>query len=220
MTPTDVLPKTKIRVLIADDIQETRRSVRIMLSMNPEVVVVAIAKDGQEAVDMAIEHHPDLVVLDINMPKKDGLAAYKEISQIHSDIGCIIISAQRETEMLSTAMLLGVQEYLLKPFTIDELNEAVNRVAVLAWENRQKQAEAAQLDQQSEAYFIEIAEEYALSRRTDDQALGVFEHLAENPACEARWLRTLAMLYLSRQEWTKLKTIVSRLELMVGNDNK
>jgi YesN/AraC family two-component response regulator len=220
MTPLDVLPKTKIRVLIADDIQETRRSVRIMLSMNPDVVVVAIAKDGQEAVELALEHHPDLVVLDINMPKMDGLAAYKEISQIHSAIGCIIISAQRETEMLSTAMLLGVQEYLLKPFTIDELNEAVNRVAVLARENRQKQTEAVHLYQQSEAYFIEMAEEFALSRRTDDQALGVFEHLAENPVCEARWLRTLAMLYLSRQEWTKLKAIVSRLELMVGSDKQ
>jgi len=212
MSQTDALPKAKLRILIADDIQETRRSVRLMLSMNPDVIVIAIATDGVQAVELAKEHHPDIVVLDINMPRADGLAAFKEISRIYPDTGCIIMSAQKETTTLSTAMSLGAQEYLLKPFMIDELNDAVNRVAAQVMESRRKLAEAEQLRKKSDAYLQQLADEYAKSRRTDDQALGVFEQLAENPNCELRWLRTLAMLYIIRQEWGKLKTLASRLE--------
>ena len=220
MTQTDVFPNTKLRVLIADDFQETRRSVRLMLSMNPDVVVVAIAKDGQEAVNLAREHHPDLVIMDYNMPKKDGLEAYKEISQIYPETGGIIISAQREAEELGSATLFGAQEYLLKPFTLEELNEAVVRVAFFVFESRQKLAEAERLYMQSEAYLKKTAEEYLKTRRTDDQALGVFEQLAENPACDMRWLRTLALMYVIRNEWTKLKPLVSRLELLAGSGKK
>jgi YesN/AraC family two-component response regulator len=212
MAQTDVSSKQKLRVLIADDIQETRRSVRLMLSMNPEVIVVAIATDGLQAVEMAKEHHPEIVVMDVNMPKINGLAAYKEISQIYPDTGCIIISAEKDSANLSTAMSLGAQEYLIKPFSIEELNEAVNRVAVQVAESRQKLAEADQLRKKSETYLKQLANEYAKSKRTDNQALGVFEQLAENPECELRWLRTLAMLYIIRQEWGKLKALASRLE--------
>jgi YesN/AraC family two-component response regulator len=212
MTQTDVSSKNKVRVLIADDFQETRRSVRLMLSMNPDVVVVAIAKDGAEAVQLAREHHPDIVILDINMPKVDGLAAFKEISQTYPDTGCIIISAQGDTAYLNTAMSLGAQEFLLKPFTIEELNDAVNRVAAVVGESRRKLVEADKIHKKSESYLKQLADEYAKSKRTDDEALGVFEQLADNPECELRWLRTLAMLYIIRQEWGKLKALSDRLE--------
>jgi YesN/AraC family two-component response regulator len=212
MAQTDVSSKKKLRVLIADDIQETRRSVRLMLSMNPDVIVVAIANNGLQAVELAKEHHPDIVVMDVNMPKIDGLAAFKEISQVYPDTGCIIISAQRDTNNLNTAMSLGAQEFLLKPFSIEELNAAVDRVALLVEESHRKLAEAGKIHKKSESYLKQLADEYAKTKRTDDQALGVFEQLADNPECELRWLRTLAMLYIVRQEWGKLKTLATRLE--------
>jgi len=212
MTQTEKSPKSKLRVLIADDFQETRRSVRLMLSLNPDVIVVAIAANGRQAVDLAKEHHPDIILMDINMPEVDGLAAFKEISQIYPDTGCIIISAQKDSASLSTAMSLGAQEYLVKPFTIEELNEAVNRVGVQVEPSRQKLVEADQLHKKSEVYLKKLADEYAKSKRTDDEALGVFKQLAENPECELRWLRTLAMLYIVRQEWGKLETLAARLE--------
>lgn len=220
MTETGLPPKAKLRVLIADDVQETRRSVRLMLSMNPDVIVVAIATDGVQAVELAKEHHPDIVVLDINMPRADGLAAFKEISRIYPDTGCIIMSAQRETTTLGTAMSLGAQEYLLKPFTVDEFDAAVKRVAALVMESRRRLVEADQLRKKSEVYLKQLADEYAKNKRTDDQALGVFEQLAENPNCELRWLRTLAMLYIIRQEWGKLKTLASRLDKQTGSAGK
>jgi pilus assembly protein CpaE len=220
MTQTVVSPSGKLRVLIADDIQETRRSVRLMLSMNPSVVVVAIAMNGKQAVELAKEHHPDIVVMDVNMPEVDGLAAFKEISQIHPDTGCIIISAQKDITILSTAMSLGAQEYLVKPFTIDELNEAVSRVSLQVEQSRQRLAKADQLQKKSESYLKQLADEYGKAKRTDDQALDVFEQLAENPDCELHWLRTLAMVYIVRQEWGKLKTLAGRLERETRKQDK
>src|SRR5512133_1829945 len=150
MTQADVSSKYKVRVLIADDVQETRRSLRLMLSMNEGVIVVAIAKDGAEAVELARENHPDIIILDINMPKLNGLEAFKEISQIYPDTGSIIITADRDTTPLAMAMSLGAQEFLLKPFTIDELNEAVDRVAVVVEKSRKKLAEAGKIHEKSE----------------------------------------------------------------------
>lgn len=209
---TETLPPKKLRVLIADDIQETRRSTRLMLSLNTNVEVVAIASNGRQAVELAKEHHPDIAILDINMPELDGLRAFKEISEIYPDMGCVIISAQRDEAIVLTARAIGAQEYLVKPFTVDEMNSAIDRVAKQVEAGRQRLREAGRLHEKSEAYLKQLAEEYSHSRRTDDQALDVFEQLASNAQCELRWLRTLAMLYIIRQEWNKLKMLATRLE--------
>ena len=58
----------------------------------------------------------------------------------------------------------------------------------------------------------QLAEEFVRNRRTDEQAVEVFEHLATNPACEMRWLQTLAMIYVVRQDWGKLKNLAMKLE--------
>ena len=150
--------------------------------------------------------------MDVNMPEVNGLAAFKEISQIYPETGCIIISAQKDSTTLSTAMALGAQEYLTKPFTIDELNDAVNRVAEQVDKSQQKLLEADQLHQKTEDTLKQLADEYSKTKRTDTMALGVFEQLAENPECELHWLRTLAMIYIVRKEWGKLKTLAARLE--------
>jgi YesN/AraC family two-component response regulator len=212
MTQTAVLPHKKLRVLIADDIQETRRNTRLMLATIDDVEVVAIASNGLQAVDLAKEHHPDILLLDINMPELDGLSAYRKISQIHPDIGCIIISAEKDTTTLRTAISAGVQEYLIKPFTVDELESAIGRVNERVQQTRQKLVQAEQLRRRNEAYLKQLASEYAKTRRTDDQAVEVFERLAENPQCETRWLQNLAMMYIVRQDWGKLKTLAANVE--------
>ena len=211
MAQAEVSPKNKLRVLIADDIQETRRSTRLMLSMISDVEVVAIASNGLQAVEMAKEKHPDIVVLDVNMPEMNGLAAFKEIVKTHPDTGCIIISAEKDSEILRVAMSIGIRDYLFKPFTVDQLELAIEKVSARLEKSRQQSAQTNQLRQKNEAYLKQLANEFAKSRRTDDQAVEVYEHLAANPACELRWLRTLAMIYVIRQEWGKLKTLAERL---------
>jgi YesN/AraC family two-component response regulator len=128
MVQTNVPTKNKLRVLIADDVQETRRNTRLMLATIDDVEVVAIAANGLQAVQLAEEHHPDILLLDINMPEMDGLSAYRKIAQTHPDIGCIIISAEKDTTTLRSAMSIGVQEYLIKPYTIEELEKAIAHV--------------------------------------------------------------------------------------------
>ena len=211
MTQDGSPPARKLRVLIADDVQETRRSTRLMLSMIPDVEVVAIASNGLQAVNMAREHHPDIAVLDINMPEMDGLTAFKKIAQIYPDMGCIIISAEKESTVLREAMSLGIRDYLFKPFTVDELEQAVAQVSVRVKKARQALAQERQLQQKNEIYLKQLAEEYAKNRRTDDRAVEVFERLAANPACELRWLRTLAMIYVIRQDWGKLSGLAAQL---------
>ena len=212
MTQTNVSPKRKLRVLIADDVQETRRNTRLMLATIDDVEVVAIAANGLQAVQLAEEHHPDILLLDINMPELDGLSAYRKIAQIHADIGCIIISAEKDTTTLRTAMSIGVQEYLIKPFTIEELETAIARVDQRVQEIRQKIVQAEQLRRKNEVYLKQLASEYAKTRRTDDQAVEVFEQLAKNPQCEARWLQNLAMIYVVRQMWGRLKILAETVE--------
>lgn len=212
MTQPGSSPTRKLRVLIADDIQETRRNTRLMLSMVSDVEVVAIASNGLQAVQMARERHPDIVVLDINMPEMNGLAAFKEISKNKPDTGCIIISAEKDSEILRLAMSLGIRDYLFKPFTVDQMEQAVAKVAARLAEKRQQMRQTDQLRQKNEMYLKQLAIEYAKSRRTDDRAVEVFEYLAANPACELRWLRTLAMIYVIRGKWGKLRILAARLE--------
>jgi YesN/AraC family two-component response regulator len=202
----------KMRVLIADDVQETRRNTRLMLATIDDLEVVAIASNGVQAVQMAKEHHPDIVFLDINMPEMDGLTAYQEILKFRPDTGCVIISAEKDTVTLRTAMSIGVQEYLIKPFTVDELEIAVARVKERVGQTRIKLAQTAKLQKQREAYLVQLAVEYAKSRRTDDKAIEVFEQLAENPKCEMRWLQNLAMIYVVRQKWDRLKVLAEKID--------
>jgi two-component system chemotaxis response regulator CheY len=212
MTQSDVSSKKRMGVLIADDVQETRRSVRLMLSMNPNVVVVAIAADGQQAIELAKEHNPDIVIVDVNMPKVDGLTAFKEIRQFNPMIAGIVISAVKDPEALGTAMAIGIDEYLVKPFSIEDLNGAVDRAAQIIERSRRK-FQTGQLGGQSGPYRLEqLADEYTKSKRTDDEAVRVFEQLAENPNCELRWLRTLALIYIVREDWGKLKFLAAKLE--------
>jgi pilus assembly protein CpaE len=212
---TERSPRRKLRVLIADDVQETRRNTRLMLATIDDVEVVAIAANGLQAVELAKEHHPDIVLLDINMPQMDGLSAYRRIAQIHPDTGCIIISAEKDTTILRAAMSIGVQEYLIKPFTGDELEKAIARVSERVQKQRIKLAQDAQLRKQREAYLSQLATEYAKTRRTDNQAVEVFEQLADNAQCEMRWLQNLAMIYIVRQDWSKLKILAARVEQRV-----
>ena len=212
MTQTEMSPKRKLRVLIADDVQETRRNTRLMLSTMDGVEVVAIASNGRQAVQLAGEQALDLVLLDINMPVMDGLTAYRESVKALPGIGCVILSAEKDPATFRAAISLGVQEYLVKPFTIDELEAAIRHAREYIEQASARLAQEAQLRDQREAYLLQLAAEYAKAHRTDDQAMQVFEQLAENPRCDMRWLQNLAMIYIVRQQWGKLKTLAGKIE--------
>lgn len=212
MTQPEMSQKQKLKVLIADDVQETRRNTRLMLSTIDDVEVVAIASNGLQAVQLAKEQHPDITLLDINMPDMDGLTAYREIVKELPGTVCIIISAEKDPDTFRSAIAVGVKEYLVKPFTIDELEAAIGRMREHVEKQQTRLQQDVQLRQQREAYLLQLATEYAKTHRTDDQAMQVFEYLAENPQCEMRWLQNLAMIYVVRQQWGKLKVLAGKIE--------
>ena len=212
MTQTHNPKKEKLRILIADDFQETRRNTRLMIATLDNVEVVAIAANGQQAVEMTKEHRPDIVILDVNMPVMDGLTAFKHIVQAYPGTGCIIISAENNPATVSKAMSIGIQEYLVKPFLTEELETAINHVREQLRETRQKIVQLNQSNANYVAYLEQLANEYLKEGRTDDEATQIFERLAENPQCNLRWLETLAMMYAIQRKWGKLKSLAERLE--------
>jgi YesN/AraC family two-component response regulator len=182
-----------------------------MLGMNPEVEVVAIARNGRQAISLAEKYRPDLAILDINMPDMDGLTAFEAMKEVIPNIACIIISAEKDSDTFRKAMKAGAREFLIKPFTVDELNLAVHKVSQLVVMERRDTLRIPDNQERSEADLERLASEYAKSRRTDDEALQILEELAVNPNCEIRWLRILAMVYVIRQDWAKLKGLAERL---------
>ena len=220
MTQTNNPQKDKLRVLIADDFQETRRNTRLMISTLDNVEVVAIASNGVQAVEMTQEHRPDIVILDVNMPEMDGLTAFKHIVQEYPGTGCIIISAEKSPATVSAAMSIGIHEYLVKPFLVEELEASINRVIENLRETRQKIAKFNKANTNNLVYLEQLAHEYLKDGRTDNQATQIFERLAEYPQCDTRWLETLAMMYAIRREWSKLKALAERLEHRTSGHNK
>jgi YesN/AraC family two-component response regulator len=208
--------KSPYRVLIADDVLETRRNTRLMLADNPMVDIVAIAHNGREAVELAKKHQPDIALLDINMPEMNGFEAFQAMHEIFPTMACVIISAEDDNQSFRSAMNVGAREYLVKPFTVYQLNNAVKRVGDIVKMEREQADVAARLSKQRASYLLQLAHEYSKTRRTDDEALEVFEQLAANPQCELRWLRTLAMLYIIRQDWLKLQVLSGRLARQFG----
>jgi YesN/AraC family two-component response regulator len=202
----------KVRVLIADDVQETRRSIRLMLSTIPDVEVVAMAQNGRQAVDLAAQFQPDLALMDVNMPEMDGLSAIRSMLDARSDLVCLVISAERDSHTLRQAMSAGARAYLIKPFTTDELEEVIHQAMGQVKRQRTQQGKTEEMTRERDVYLLQLANEYAASRRSDPAAVKVFETLASDPQCETRWLMTLAMVYVVRKDWGKLKLLAERLE--------
>lgn len=118
----------KIRVLIVDDLPETRENVRKLLQFESDVEVIAQAGTGEQAVEMAKQHSPDIILMDINMPGLDGIGASQAIVQNVPSAQIIIMSVQSEADYLRRAMLAGARDFLMKPFSGDELVSAIRRV--------------------------------------------------------------------------------------------
>ncbi|MDI3340166.1 MAG: response regulator [Sphaerobacter sp.] len=121
-----------IRVLIVDDVAESRDNVEKLLRFEPDITVVGKAARGREGIDLAVALHPDIVLMDLNMPDMDGIAATMEITARVPTTAVIMMSVQNEPDVLRRAMLAGAREFLAKPFSLDELIMAVRHVSRLA----------------------------------------------------------------------------------------
>ncbi|HAP32163.1 MAG TPA: histidine kinase [Firmicutes bacterium] len=111
----------KIKVLIVDDIQQTRVDIRRLLYFEDDLDVCGEAENGEEALAAVARYSPDVVLMDINMPVMDGITATQALSHSHPHVPVVIISIQGEQEYLRKAMVAGARDYLVKPLSSEEM---------------------------------------------------------------------------------------------------
>ncbi|HKG54815.1 MAG TPA: response regulator [Anaerolineales bacterium] len=137
------MPGEKIRVMIVDDVSETRENVRKLLQFESDVEVVGVARTGKEAIQVSQDLHPDVVLMDINMPDMDGISATEAIRAKQPAVQVVILSVQSDQNYMRRAMLAGARDFLTKPPMGDELISAIRRAGAMAQSEKSKSAQIA-----------------------------------------------------------------------------
>lgn len=132
-----------IRIVIVDDIPETRENVQKLLAFESDFSIVGQASTGREGLEVAIETEPDIILMDINMPDMDGITATQEIGQVVPTAAVVIMSVQKDSAYLRRAMLAGARDFLEKPISGDELYSTIRRVYELNEATREQFRRAA-----------------------------------------------------------------------------
>ncbi len=118
----------RIKVLIVDDILETRDHLSKLLGFESDIDVVGAAASGAEAIQLAVALEPDVVLMDINMPDMDGIATTELLAVKYPAAAVVMMSVQGEADYLRRSMLAGAREFLVKPFSSDELTASIRQV--------------------------------------------------------------------------------------------
>jgi len=128
----------KIRVVIVDDIAETRENIRKLLQFEGDVEIAGVARSGREGIELTSEVAPDVVLMDINMPDMDGIKATELIRKEIPFTQIVILSVQGDPNYMRRAMLAGARDFLTKPPMVDELLSAIRRAGEMAHNERKK----------------------------------------------------------------------------------
>jgi pilus assembly protein CpaE len=127
-----------IKVLIVDDIAETRENIRKLLQFEADFEIVGAARNGHEGIELAKELQPDVILMDINMPDIDGITATETIRGDVPYSQIVILTVQADPNYMRRAMLAGARDFLTKPPSVDEMIGAIRRAGELAHEERAK----------------------------------------------------------------------------------
>ena len=117
--------RSAIKVLVVDDISETRDYLRRLLDFESDIEVIGVAATGIEALELAHRLNPDVVLMDIMMPEMDGVTATKILVEQTPEIAVVMMSVQDHGDYISRAFDAGARGYLVKPFRWDDLVSAI-----------------------------------------------------------------------------------------------
>jgi pilus assembly protein CpaE len=143
----------RIKVLIVDDIPETRDHLAKLLGFEPDIEVAGTASSGAEAIVQATKLLPDVILMDINMPDMDGIAATERLSAQVPSAAVVMMSVQGEADYLRRSMLAGAREFLVKPFSSDELTASIRQVY-----SREREKAGRVVERAAVAHAAETAE--------------------------------------------------------------
>ncbi len=117
-----------IKVLIADDQELIRQSLQIVLNSKPDITVCDVAEDGQAVICSVRKEKPDIILMDVRMPKMDGVQCTKIIKENYPEVKIIILTTFDDDEYVYNALKFGASGYLLKGVSMDELENAIKTV--------------------------------------------------------------------------------------------
>ncbi len=117
-----------VKVLIADDASFMRTVLKDILKSNGLATDIVEAPDGVEAVRQYINHKPDLVTMDVNMPKADGIQALKGIMKVNPNARVIMVTSVEQKHIVQDAMKSGARDYIIKPFERGNVGLVFNKV--------------------------------------------------------------------------------------------
>ncbi len=146
-----------VRVIIVDDVRETRENIRKLLQFESDIEVVGVATTGREGIQLARDSSPDVILMDINMPDMDGITATENIRKEIPHIQIVILSVQGDPNYMRRAMLAGARDFLTKPPMVDELIAAIRRAGEMAQAEKQKSEERFPTDAAAAAAMADLA---------------------------------------------------------------
>jgi DNA-binding NarL/FixJ family response regulator len=119
----------KVRVLAADDQRVVREGLAMLLGLLPDVEVVGTAADGEEALAKAEQLRPDVILMDLRMPRVDGVEATRRLRASHPEINVVVLTTYADDRSVIEALRAGALGYLTKDAGADEIRQALQRVA-------------------------------------------------------------------------------------------
>jgi DNA-binding NarL/FixJ family response regulator len=118
-----------LRVIIADDQASVREGLVLLLGLLPGIEVTAAAADGQQALDLVAEHHPDAILLDLHMPVIDGIQATRTLTAEHPEVAIVILTTYADDTSVLSALRAGARSYLTKDADRADIARALNSAA-------------------------------------------------------------------------------------------
>jgi DNA-binding NarL/FixJ family response regulator len=126
-TPVSLSGRRIVRILIVDDVPQVRHDLRELIELNQEIIVIGEAINGLDAIQQAEALHPDVVLMDLEMPIMDGYEATSRIKEHHLAKKVIILTIHASDEIIQRVRQSGADEYLQKGVSIETLMNAIAR---------------------------------------------------------------------------------------------
>ncbi|MBR6342856.1 MAG: response regulator transcription factor [Selenomonadaceae bacterium] len=117
-----------IRVMIADDQELIRDSLKVVLDMNPDMEVTAVVENGKQVLERLRKGQPDVILMDVRMPEMDGVQCTKAVKELYPGVSIIILTTFDDDEYVYNALKYGASGYLLKGVSVQELSAAIRKV--------------------------------------------------------------------------------------------